>query len=194
MKGRTAATFDRAITWVPIWDPSRKRQGMEHLLLGERVADSVMVAFDESGVPYRMSYRLRWDAAWHVRSARVEVRTEGGVNSLTLRSDGAGNWRNAEQQELSELRGAIDVDIWPTPFTNTFPIRRLGTQLRKRHLIDVAWIGAPQLSLLRQPQAYTRIAEGLYRFESTDTGFTAELPVDEQGIVLDYPGLFKRTS
>ena len=32
----------------------------------------------------------------------------------------------------------------------------------------------------------------LYRFESLESGFTAELPVDEDGFVLDYPGLFKR--
>ena len=33
---------------------------------------------------------------------------------------------------------------------------------------------------------------GLYRFESLDGGFTADLPVDPDGLVLDYPGLFKR--
>lgn len=33
---------------------------------------------------------------------------------------------------------------------------------------------------------------GLYRFLSLDGGFTADLPVDADGLVLDYPGLFKR--
>ena len=33
---------------------------------------------------------------------------------------------------------------------------------------------------------------GLYRFLSLDGGFTADLLVDADGLVLDYPGLFRR--
>jgi uncharacterized protein len=33
---------------------------------------------------------------------------------------------------------------------------------------------------------------GLYRFEALPSGFTAELPVDAEGLVIDYPGLFRR--
>jgi hypothetical protein len=29
---------------------------------------------------------------------------------------------------------------------------------------------------------------GLYRFEALPSGFTAELPVDADGLVIDYPG------
>ncbi len=44
-----------------------------------------------------------------------------------------------------------------------------------------------------QPQAYTRLADRLYLFESLDgSNFQAELPVDEDGIVLDYLDLFRR--
>ena len=47
-----------------------------------------------------------------------------------------------------------------------------------------------------EPQRYTRLETGdgggLYRFLSLDGGFTADLPVDLDGLVLDYPGLFRR--
>jgi uncharacterized protein len=33
---------------------------------------------------------------------------------------------------------------------------------------------------------------GLYRFDALTSGFTAELPVDAEGLVIDYPGLFRR--
>jgi hypothetical protein len=33
---------------------------------------------------------------------------------------------------------------------------------------------------------------GLYHFEALPSGFTAELPVDAEGLVIDYPGLFRR--
>jgi hypothetical protein len=46
---------------------------------------------------------------------------------------------------------------------------------------------------LARDQRYTALDGAKhYRFESLDDGFTAELPVDEDGFVLDYPGLFRR--
>jgi hypothetical protein len=57
----------------------------------------------------------------------------------------------------------------------------------------MAWIFAPELSVHAQAQAYTRLADRLYLFEKLDdSGFRAELPVDEHGLVLDYPDLFRR--
>jgi hypothetical protein len=63
----------------------------------------------------------------------------------------------------------------------------------ERRLFRMAWIFAPALTVHPVPQAYTRLADRLYLFENLDgSGFKAELPVDEDGIVLDYPGFFRR--
>jgi hypothetical protein len=49
------------------------------------------------------------------------------------------------------------------------------------------------LTVKPQAQAYTRVRDRLYLFENLDgSGFTAELPVDKDGLVLDYPELFRR--
>ncbi|NEQ25896.1 MAG: putative glycolipid-binding domain-containing protein [Microcoleus sp. SIO2G3] len=57
----------------------------------------------------------------------------------------------------------------------------------------MVWISAPTLTVHPQQQAYTRQSDRLYLFENLDgSGFTAQLPVDEDGIVLDYPDLFQR--
>ena len=59
----------------------------------------------------------------------------------------------------------------------------------------MAWVFAPSLTVHAQPQAYTRLADRLYLFENLDgSGFRVELPVDEEGIVLDYPNLFRRVA
>ena len=59
----------------------------------------------------------------------------------------------------------------------------------------MAWIFAPDLTVHPQPQAYTRLADRLCRFENLDgSGFRVEIPVDEDGIVLDYPGIFRRVN
>ena len=42
------------------------------------------------------------------------------------------------------------------------------------------------------PQRYTRLAERTYRFESLGGGFVRDIEVDEHGLVVTYPGLFRR--
>jgi uncharacterized protein len=112
---------------------------------------------------------------------------------LHLLTDGRGHWRHRDGRPVEELDDCIDIDIWPTPFTNSFPLWRVPLAIGERREFLMAWISAPDMTLTAQPQAYTRLAERLYRFENLDgSGFRADLPVDEHGLVVDYPGLFKR--
>jgi hypothetical protein len=114
-----AHAWHRTICWTPIWNKDREGVGLEHLLLSERAADGVVLAFDEEEGPFRLAYRLTWDDAWRLRDADLAVVTERSARSLGLRSDGRGRWRDGEGRALEELDGCVDVDIWPTPFTNS---------------------------------------------------------------------------
>jgi len=62
--------------------------------------------------------------------------------------------------------------------------------------IAVAYFDGAELQPWPEPQHYTRLETGdggvTYRFVSLDGGFSANLPVDLDGLVLDYPGLFRR--
>lgn len=183
----------RTICWAPIWNKNRRSVGLEHLLLTERKANSVVLAFDEQRGPFRLTYRLVWDERWQLRNAELLLETELWTRSLNLQTDGRGHWRHADGLAIDELDGCFDIDIWPTPFTNSFPIRREAMEVGERKQLRVAWIFGPELTLRPQAQAYTRLAERRYLFESLDgSGFKAELPVDEHGIVLDYPEFFER--
>ena len=183
----------RTICWAPVWNREREGVGLEHLLLAEFMADSVVLAFDEERGPFRLTYRLTWDESWRLREADLVVTMERSTTSLNLRADGRGRWRDGDGRAIDELDGCVDIDIWPTPFTNSFPVRRVPLEVGERRQFRMAWVFAPDLTVRPQPQTYTRLAERLYLFESLDgSGFSAELPVDEDGIVLDYPGLFRR--
>jgi len=185
----------RTICWTPIWNKAHERLGLEHLLLAERAADSVILAFDEKNGPFRLSYRLTWDRSWRLHDAHLVVATERFTRLLSLQTDGEGNWRHRDGQAIAELHGCLDVDIWPTPFTNSFPLRREPVAIGERREFHVAWIFAPELLVRSQLQAYTRLADQLYLFENLDgSGFRAELAVDDDGVVLDYPGLFQRVT
>lgn len=185
----------RTICWVPTWNKNREGVGLEHLLLSDGVADSVVLAYDEEQGPFRLTYRLTWDQSWRLRDADLVLATERATRSLNLQTDGQGHWRHRDGASIDDLHGCLDIDIWPTPFTNTFPIRREPMAVGERRNFRMAWISAPDLTVQAKPQAYTRLADRLYLFESLDgTGFKAELAVDEDGIVLDYPDLFRRVT
>jgi hypothetical protein len=41
-------------------------------------------------------------------------------------------------------------------------------------------------------QRYTRVSADVYRYESVVSGFTADLLLDGEGLVVEYPGLVRR--
>jgi hypothetical protein len=167
--------------------------GFEHVVLTDNAADSVLLAVSEQGVPFRLTYILRWDTDGCLREADLNVTQASQAKYLGLRSDGKGNWRRADGQDLPDLSGCIDIDIWPTPLTNSFPIWRAELRVGERREFRMVWISAPELTAEVKPQAYSRLQDRLYRFESLEgIGFQADLPVDSHGIVEDYPGMFRR--
>ena len=172
--------------------------GLGHLRLrvrdgGGTVADGLVLGLEE-GCPFRLSYEVRCDRLWRVRSACVGV--PGEPPKVELLSDGEGNWATPDGRAVRYLEGCEYVDVSVTPFTNTLPIRRLDLAPGESAEIAVAYFDGTELQPWPEPQRYTCLVKedegGLYRFLSLDGGFTADLSVDADGLVLDYPGLFRR--
>lgn len=185
----------RTICWTPCWNMSHKNEGLEHLSLSATTAESVVLAFDTARGPFRLGYQLRWNARWQLICADLTVNVGAAIRSLSLRTDGKGRWEDDLGRPMPELDGCLDIDIWPTPFTNSFPLRRSRMRIGERREFCTAWVDGLGMTVQPQRQAYTRLAERHYLFESLDEcGFGAELRLDENGIVLDYPGLFRRVS
>jgi hypothetical protein len=194
--------MERDVFWTP-WDTP----GLEHLRLvqyeGGILADGVIIGVEE-GRPFRVRYTIQCDRRWCVREVRLDLLDDTN-RRLDLMSDGDGHWTDGAGEPLLGLVGCFDIDIAITPFTNTLPIRRLALPPSAAADINVAYIALPNLDgepseLIAQPQLqrYTCLAanvrSGRYHFESRDSGFSAELPVDADGLVIDYPGLFRRVT
>ena len=60
--------------------------------------------------------------------------------------------------------------------------------------VTTLWLRFPELSLQPLAQEYTRLAENRYQYHSFPHDFTAELTVDEAGLVVDYGDLFTRVA
>jgi uncharacterized protein len=185
--------IEREVMWVPWEGP-----GLEHLRLvtnDSGVVASGLVIGLEGGRPFRIGYEVRCDGGWRVREVRAAA-PDSERPVLELLADGEGRWMRRSGESVPELEVCIDVDISATPFTNTLPIRRLGLEPGESVELSVAYVRVPELLLGSERQRYScleaRAEGGLYRFEALPSGFTAELPVDADGLVIDYPGLFRR--
>lgn len=185
--------IERHVYWEPWTDP-----GLEHLHLrlgpdGVR-ADGLALRL-VNGAPIRVRYEIRCDASWRVREVAVRM-LDSPERSIVVRANGEGMWTDAGGAPLPALRACIDVDVSVTPFTNTLPIRRLDLAPGQIATLRMAYLKVPDLTIDAVGQRYTCLergaAGGRYRYEGVDTGFTAELPVDSDGLVLDYPGLSRR--
>jgi hypothetical protein len=182
-------SMEREIMWAAWEGP-----GLEHLRMVEReaevVADGVILGVAERR-PFRLRYQLRCDAAWRVRALQVQSLAQPD-RPLELLADGAGRWSGRD----GSLERCIDLDISASPFTNTLPIRRLSLEPGESAELSVAYLAVPELWVRPVRQRYTCLewlpGGGRYRYESVGSDFTAELPVDADGLVLDYPGLFRR--
>ncbi|MFI5894218.1 putative glycolipid-binding domain-containing protein [Actinoplanes sp. NPDC051513] len=193
----------------------RDTAGAEHALVDARnglYARGTVLAVDP--IPFTCRYELRTEPGWSTAHVDVTAEGAGWVRSVRLEL-AAGRWRatTAERGNLDAvlragghagagfpgmedpdlLYGAFDVDLGGSPLTNTLPIRRLGLLKAEpgvSHRISAAWVLIPSLEVIQADQIYTPLGNNRVRYASET--FSADLTVDDEGFVVDYPGLATR--
>jgi hypothetical protein len=143
------------------------------------------------GEPVNISYKITTDQMWNVLSVLIEVQTVTAF-TISLERTSGGNWINEEGVRLPEFDECTDIDISLTPFTNSLPINRLNLTRGDSKVIDVIYINLPKSGYKPVKQRYTNLGEGFYKYESLDSGFVSDIEVDDNGYVINYPGLWQR--
>jgi uncharacterized protein len=157
--------------------------------------------------PFRVDYRLEAPDRYVTKELELTATAQGWRRHLLLRHDGSGGW-NAEVEDegdvpggpwdgsLPDLSEARDIDIGNSPLTNTMPIRRHGFQRGGSGDFVMAFITMPTLRVEASPQRYEHVRSSetgsVVRYLSRDGDFTAELELDEDGLVEFYPRLARR--
>ncbi|MBT0568497.1 putative glycolipid-binding domain-containing protein [Williamsia sp. CHRR-6] len=176
--------------------------------------DSAVLAFTTTGLlgygtsitaDYSLSWGLDVDSHWRTKRLDVCVHAAGWARSLHLMRGNLGHWSattavNGEVDlpdpgiaDPDALVGVLDCDLGLCPATNTMPIRRLGLLdgVVAPITIRAAWVDVPSLRVSASDQIYSA-ADGLVDFALADESFRAQLTVDADGVVIDYPGLAQR--
>jgi hypothetical protein len=140
--------------------------------------------------PYWISYELETAEDFVTRRLSVTAETETGARSLDLRHDGHGRWI-ADGEPLPDVDGALDCDLGLCPLTNTMPALRHGLHRApgEREFL-MAWVSVPGLTVRPSRQTYTHLGQGRVRFVSGD--FRSDIEFDDDGFVVDYPGMATR--
>lgn len=170
------------------WDGS----GLQHVAIETRPGSVRYSGFVIETIPRPLAVRLDLVTSENhiVRSLIVE--RLGVDGRIALEHDGQGIWYTGGER-LAQLDGVLEPDISITPLTNTFPIRRLALAEGASADIRTAYVDVAAMTVFADPQRYTCLTPGrLYRYESRDSDFKADIALGDDGLVDIYPGLFQR--
>ncbi|GGM81389.1 hypothetical protein GCM10012275_60070 [Longimycelium tulufanense] len=146
---------------------------------------------------YSMSYELTVDESGATQRLVLATSSAAGDRQLSLsRADDF--WlvdRGNGAVERIDAAGALDVDVQDSILFNALPIRRLGLHREAAEFeLPVVWVSLPELTLGVVRQTYRTVsvsgAGAVVNFRSD--AFTADITVDADGIVADYPGVAHR--
>jgi hypothetical protein len=161
-------------------------------------------------VPYRLGYVLTTVDQFVTHSLTVRAQGDGWHRALILERSDSGAWSCTPEThgsaplpppggDLRALNGALDCDLAFSPLTNTLPVLRHALH-RGGGPLDflMAWVSVPDLAVTPSPQRYTFVRHDpnarIVRFESLDDAFIAHVAFDDDGLVVDYPGLARLVS
>jgi hypothetical protein len=176
------------ILWRRLDTPGHEVGELARTPAGWELSGVALLADD--GRPCRLDYRIECDAAWHTRRLQLGGHIGGAPAALELTRNAHDEW-HADGRPLPELQGCVDVDLAFSPSTNLLPIRRLGLAVGDHASVRTAWVRFPTLHLEVLEQVYTRLDADTYRYESAGGSFRRDLTVTEEGLVTEYPDLWR---
>jgi uncharacterized protein len=166
------------------------------------------VAIGSAPLLYRLDYQLETTTGFATTRLRVTSSGEGWHRTLDLRRDLGGAWSVDTKEggsvdlplaggDPADLAAALDCDLGLSPVTNMMPILRHGLLHGGSPIeLTMAWVAVPELAVKADEQRYRHLSSAddhhVVRFEAVDGSFAADITVDADAVVIDYPGIARR--
>jgi hypothetical protein len=148
----------------------------------ELVGQSVFL--DPRG-PTALRYMLDLAADWSTREGQVSGFI-GERNIDTRITRGTRGWMlNGKGFGMADV---VDLDLGFTPATNMAQLKRVNLSPGDSAKFDVAWLEAGDEELVRLPQAYRRMSEFDYDYESPTSDYRGTIVLARSGFAEVYPG------
>lgn len=198
-ESKTRAGRATMLTWAGVDAPRLEAVRVVTGDRGIRATGSMVAAGTEAEPAYSASYSLHTAETGLLGRLTVRTVTATGERYVTLNRSDEANWLVDHGTGTGAVRtdfdGAADVDVAYSPLFNAVPVRRLGLhRSAAEHELPMVFVHLPSLEVELTRQTYRTVSLGPERsvvsFESER--FNAELTVDSEGLVIDYPGLARR--
>jgi hypothetical protein len=183
MQARKRTIVWRALAW----------EGQEQLTLqiGDAgiEARSELRGMTEDGTPFELRYTVELSPEWQVQHVVIVDALDEGKHLDLLYENG--QWIDSGENHLEEFDGVRFVDFSLSPFTNSLPVNNLRFEGNEAQKIEVVYIDLETFQLHRAEQYYTKLGKSTYHYQDVDRpDFQADIVVDDDGLLLVYPGLF----
>ena len=153
----------------------------------------IVAAATPSHPAFSASYDLVTDEAGGTKRLSWTVTLAERERQLSIARDEENMWlvqHHTGESKRAAYEGALDVDVIFSPFFNALPIRRTGLYQRSDSITcPVVYVRLPELSVDPAVISYSSAADGIkLHSPAAETTIT----VDDDGFILDYPGLAER--
>lgn len=142
---------------------------------------------------FSASYDLVTDDHGATKRLSLNVSTAERDRQLSIARDEENMWliTDHEGDSRAAFGGAMDVDMVLSPFFNALPIRRIGVHRSCETVtVPVVYVYLPDLTVEAAEITYTGSGDGAVELKSPVAQTT--VLVDDNGFVIDYPGLAER--
>jgi uncharacterized protein len=203
------------LSWTGV---TAQRLEAARVVLGDRslrASGSLISAPQEVTEPFSASYALATDEIGVLRRLTVRTIRSQGEQHVTLTRSEEGIWLvdHGAGAARTDFDGALDADLAFSPLFNALPVRRLGLhRTTAEHVLSMVFVALPSLEVGLVRQTYRTVrtvtpasAEPLSATGISASGrdgpavvsfaggsFQADLTVDPDGLLLEYPGLARR--
>lgn len=154
----------------------------------------IVAAATEANPAFGAYYDLLTDEAGATKRLGMTVTLAERERVFSFARDEENMWLVTDHQgeHRAAYNGALDIDVEFSPFFNALPIRRLGLQEQAASVtLPVVYVNVPEMSIIADTVSYSSTGsrgEIKVRTPIADT----RVSVDDEGFIVDYPGLAER--
>ena len=145
---------------------------------------------------FSASYDLVTDDAGATRRLSLNVCLANRDRQMSIARDEENMWLVSDHRGESRdaYGGALDVDVALSPFFNALPIRRTGLHQRADAVdLPVLYVYLPELTVAEEKISYVSPGPGSGDgIDLTSPVAKTRVVVDDEGFIVDYPGLAER--
>ncbi|RVW08413.1 hypothetical protein EGT67_15910 [Prescottella agglutinans] len=188
----TARSWPAVLTWRAHSAP--RMESVRVQVSGNRIKATGRIIGGEcpDHPAFSASYDLVTDENGVTRRLSLRTALASGERQMSISRDEEGVWmvETGTTHLRSAFAGAKDVDVVLSPFFNALPIRRFGMQHESEDIqVPVVYVNLPDLAVQEASLTYSSGADGIHVLSPVSS---SSVTVDEDGFVLDYPGLAER--